>query len=763
MKSRKFMLSMALLAVGLPWLNVSSSLANDWRQAVRCRIDARLDTTAGKLLGSMHISYTNHSPDTLHHFYLLIPANAFTQKENTAAKEMERFTQGNVKIEQQQAHPVVITSLRFLSIGRHASFPLQAFNFRDTILDLPLPYPLAPGDSLALGLEFQQAYRKAGEKSGPSRYPLHFIQWFPRVAVYDQEGWHAEPFHFLMDDIDVYSEFTTFDVSLHVPANFIVVASGKLTFGDPGWNAVLADTAWSDSVFVAWRDSLKTARQQKAKNRGPRTLRLRGENLHNFIWSTSPGFVQFRINYRFPMRLFFEGTTSQKSWAKQVARRLPEVFSFIERKLGPYPFEQLNFARATEQTALPRMVTLTDPDAFGLALSSAYLYVPGMVATNGVKESWLAKGLSVYMAKKFMEHKYGPRGYNLNQAKKDMDWFQRQYPLPTLDQVFRTFARFYMNSGQNEPISKPIHKYRDPIGAIFNIYLKADLFFEMLEFVIGDSTFDAAVRQFVRQYRFNYAGEREFRAICQKVYGRSLDWFFDQWLHHTPIVDYQKGKVRQYQRQDKKWVTEVEVKRKGDGIMPVEVEVELPDGRKITRRWEGREKTGKIIFETPVKPRGVKVDPHNRILDNNYSNNTRLRLEFRPDLPFLRFIHIPADAYLVLWRPLLDYTTPDGIRLGVGFRGSYQAFFNNLTLETEFGLRSHTVDAKLQYSHPLRRRNLLNRYTLMARKNEGRFELDANLTFNGSHGIISSQGRRLKLGVNYSGLLNSDYTLHFVR
>jgi hypothetical protein len=52
----------------------------------------------------------------------------------------------------------------------------------------------------------------------------------------------------------------------------------------------------------------------------------------------------------------------------------------------------------------------------------------------------------------------------------------------------------------------------------------------------------------------------------------------------------------------------------------------------------------------------------------------------------------------------------------------------------------------------------MNRYHLMARKNEGRFEIDGHIGFNGSDGIIGNNGRSLKFGLNYSGLLESAYT-----
>ncbi|MFQ5752432.1 MAG: M1 family aminopeptidase [bacterium] len=319
-----------------------------------------------------------------------------------------------------------------------------------------------------------------------------------------------------------------------------------------------------------------------------------------------------------------------------------------------------------------------------------------------------------------------------------------------------------MESGQNEPISNAIHKYKDPIGAVSNVYLKSELFYEMLRFVVGDSVFKASLREVVRRYAFTHIKESDMMAVFEEVYGQDLEWFFEQWLHDTPTVDYTKGKVKKYKRDDKTWVTEVEIKRKGDGIMPVEVELDIGKGQKVVKRWDGKEESGTVVFETPEKPKDVKVDPDNRIMDSNRLNNQTLRLEFRPDFPLLKFIHMPADAILVLWRPLIDFNPHDGVRLGLRTNSSYRAFYNNLTLEAMFGFESKEFDGKVAYSNPLSRKSLLNRYYLMVRKNEGRFESDVHLEFKGSSGILGDSGRRLKFGLNYSDLLNDVYTFRKV-
>jgi hypothetical protein len=332
------------------------------------------------------------------------------------------------------------------------------------------------------------------------------------------------------------------------------------------------------------------------------------------------------------------------------------------------------------------------------------------------------------------------------------------YPLPSINDLMRNFTRMYMASGQNEPIANAVHQYKDPPGMFFNSFMKADLLYEMLRYVVGDSAFTKILQRYYDDWKFKHASEKDFVEICERTSGEDLDWFFSQWLHQTPTVDYQKGEIIKKQREDGAWVTEVEIKRNGDGIMPVEVELERGDGQKEVKRWNGKSESGKVVFETPEKPGRIVVDPNDEIMDNNLLNNGRRRLVFKPDWPFMRYVFMPGDAYVVLWRPDLGYNSVDGLRLGAQTRTSYRAFYNNLTLQAYYGFLSHEIDGHIGYSHPLRRKNLRNRYAFFARKNEGRFEADFRLQFRVSASLTSSSETGWQIGTNYSRLLDKDYT-----
>lgn len=736
----------------------------NWQQAVYYTIETELDSSTGTLTSYMTFSYVNNAPDTLKSIYFQVPANAYHDDESTAMREMQRINAGgNMRFDMRKDYKLTITSVQFLAIGGQKRFPLQAFDFSDTILNLRLPAPLLPGDSLAIGMAFKQDYSRRFEKTKPHRRHLDFINWIPRVAVYNHNAWQTEPFHFLMESSDVFSEFGRFDVTITVPGDYIIAAPGRLREGDPGWQSVACDTSISDSAFVAWRDSTRQHLQTEGKQNGPRRVRFTATRAHNFAWSASPAFVYMRKEAGIPIH-FIGRTDSSRTWDRNVFARIDTALAFMEQYFGPYPFPELIVLRARYgDHGQPGVLHEADDAYFSLANGLSQMYLPGVVGTNGVNETWIAKGLGAFMGKKISEFRYGARGYPMEKAREEMNWLQRQYPLPTIDEAMRNFSLLYMQSGQNEAIAKKVNEYKDPISYFANAYLKSTVFYEMLEYVVGPPAFQAITRAIVQRHRFRHIGEADIRAISEEMHGSDLAWFFDQWLHGTPRIDYAKGRVNRYQRNDATWVTEVEIQRRGDGIMPVDVELELPDGEKVVQRWDGMAPSGTVVFETTERPRSVRVDPQNRILDNNLMNNGAPRLEFKPDLPLLNLIYIPGETYLVLWRPQLGYNDIDGLWLGLRTRGGYRTFFNNLTLEGRAGLKSGEIDGKIAYSHPLRRDNLLTRYNLMARKNEGRYELDANLHFRGADAIVTPSGRSLQLGITFSGVLDTEYGRRTVR
>jgi hypothetical protein len=101
-------------------------------------------------------------------------------------------------------------------------------------------------------------------------------QWYPKPAVYDRSGWHQMPY---LDQGEFYSEFGNFDVSITLPANYIVGASGDLQTKNEidMLNKVAADTSWKSNIYYKRNDFPPSSEDLK-------TIQYKGTHIHDFAW-----------------------------------------------------------------------------------------------------------------------------------------------------------------------------------------------------------------------------------------------------------------------------------------------------------------------------------------------------------------------------------------------------------------------------------------------------------------------------------------------
>src|SRR3989442_12194463 len=95
-----------------------------------------------------------------------------------------------------------------------------------------LPRPLAPGDSLTVELAWQARPSTLPRRQGRQGRRFDFAQWYPKVVVYDRYGWEAHP---LYPAGGFYGRIATYDVTLDLPADQGIGATGIAACGDPGW------------------------------------------------------------------------------------------------------------------------------------------------------------------------------------------------------------------------------------------------------------------------------------------------------------------------------------------------------------------------------------------------------------------------------------------------------------------------------------------------------------------------------------------------
>ena len=65
------------------------------------------------------------------------------------------------------------------------------------------------------------------------------------------------------------------------------------------------------------------------------------------------------------------------------------------------------------------------------------------------------------------------------------------------------------------------------------------------------------------------------------------------------------------------------LQRKGDFVMPVEVEIKFDNGEKVREHWDGASRWTRFAYEKKAKVESAEIDPDHKIqIDRNDFNNS---------------------------------------------------------------------------------------------------------------------------------------------
>lgn len=577
-----------------------------WQQRADYVIHATLDTGTQTLRGTERIHYVNHSPDTLRFVWVQIEQNIFARNSITYALNQPplHFAGGAVFDFTGKGFVGGITIERFAAAGKQLARAEDG-----TMMRVELARPLAP-----LGfIDFDVAWHfpvppYGGGRMGRIGTRLYEIgQWYPRMVVYDDvHGWNPLPY---IGAGEFYLEYGDYDVTLTLPAGFLVAATGSVVNPLSVWTPVQRQRlararASPERVQVVTKPEAEANGTRAAA--GTRTWHITAANVRDFAWAASPDFRWDASGWNGVLiQTFYRPTATPWEEANKMAWYTIKHFS---ETWGMYPWPHATTVEGLVEGMEYPMLTFVpsidkrEDQFWVLTHEFGHEWFPMLVGSDERRYPWMDEGFNTFID-------YGSaEGYFQGTAYGD-----------TVRRELLTAYRVSAVPGNEQPlIDKPVEQ-RDLAWAA---YQKPALMLTVLrDAVLGKDVFERALREYVRRWRFKHPQPADFFRTFENVSGRDLDWFWRNWVYTTARLDQAVDSVATAGD-----TTLIYLSNRAQMVLPVTLELRYADGSSETRQlpiemWNlGSRFTARL--GTVKRLAGVVADPRASYPDIDRGNNS---------------------------------------------------------------------------------------------------------------------------------------------
>lgn len=609
---------------------VNSQIINKVPLSVRqtgYTIDAVLNPDSKIITATMKAFWVNRSGDIVPNIRMHMYMNAFRNSRSTMNKELAEFRgpqtsdygKIDIKTFTDDSGNDLIPNMKYIS-------PDDGNLSDQTVLDIVLPKPARPGDTVFVNINFETKLPYLTRRTGYSDDFFFVGQWFPKFGVYEEAGmryaikgnWNCHQFH---ANSEFYSNHSLYNVKITVPQKYIVGTCGMLI-------------SESDSV-------------DNGKNK---TLAYRAEDIVDFAWTAWPEYAVYTDQWKsIKITLLIPG--ERASQVKRQFDAAKNALEYFDKYVGPYPWPYLTIvdppskgirSGGMEYTTMftslsyymmpgfihfPEMVTIHE---FGHA------YFMGIMASNEFEEPWLDEGVNSFWEGRIVDHYYGENSGMINH--------------PFLKMSDKTLLRnSYVHGKGREDVSNNEYSWNYPDGTYGMMsYDKTATWLYTLMGIVGEETTNQIFREYYKRWAFKYPSGKDFvntvNDVVTKIngnkFGPDMNWFFSQTLYGTGLCDYKVAGISNNPDtligSQKVYISVAELERTGEVMLPVDVLLHFDNGDSIKESWDGKGRFRNFRYTGTRKIDWVKIDPDYKItMDINYNNNS-MTVNF-DDIPLRKF------------------------------------------------------------------------------------------------------------------------------
>jgi hypothetical protein len=611
-----------ILLIALVLISVTINAQNPgyWQQHVDYTMEIDMNVENFQYQGTQKLVYTNNSPDVLTRVYYHLYMNAFQPGSNMDMRlqniaDPDGRMVNNIGTKENPIYESRISKLQPSEIGymkvkslTQNGKPLE-YNLVDTVLEVNLVTPIQPGEKTTFDMVFDAQVplqiRRNGRNSKEG-VALSMAQWYPKIAEYDFQGWHADSyiareFHGVWGD---------FDIKITIDKNYTIGGTGYLQnpeeighgYGSEGLKEI---NTTSDKL----------------------TWHFKAPMVHDFTWAADPEYIHDSMQVPDGPMLHFlykNNPETNENWEalQPVTVKLMQYFS---ENVGKYPYEQYSVIQGGDGGMEYAMCTLITG---GRSLNGligvtshemAHTWFQFLLATNEATNEWMDEGFTSYIS-----------------ALASNEIMDRNNENPH-SSSYNSYIKL-ANSGFEQPLTTHADRYNINSAYGTAAYSKGAVFLAQLGYVIGEDNLKATLKKYFNDFSFKHPTPDDIIRTAEKVSGLELDWYLTDFAQTTNTINYGIKSVEATNK-----TTNVTLERKGLMPMPIDLTVEYldgtsedfyiplemmrgekptPDSVKVLPDWSWANNTfgfGLNVEKSKIK--SITIDPKGKMADIDNTNN----------------------------------------------------------------------------------------------------------------------------------------------
>ncbi len=660
---------------GLGLSGQSSEAIDYWQQEVDYRIDVTLDDEAHTLKGYLEFDYSNNSPDDLEFIYVHLWPNAFKDLNTPFSKQQLEHGHTDFYFGKSEDRGY-IKDLSF-KIGDKA-LVMESYQEHEEACKVLLDKPLKSGESITISTPFFVKIPKSVSRLGHTGQAYQITQWYPKPAVYDKNGWNVIPNLTLGE---FYSEFGSFDVSVTLPKNYVVGATGEL----------------QNEEEIAWLDA-KAAETAKIENYGTslefpvsdtetKTLRYKQDRIHDFAWFADKRFHVLKGEVKLPnsdrtVTTWAMYTNDESAlWANSLEYLHDATYAY-SLWVGEYPFNHVTALQSTLSAGAGMeypMITVIGPTPSARLLDRVichevgHNWFYGILGSNERAFPWMDEGMNCFYESRYMVAKY-PIAENPPIGNEQLSRF---FDIGDLDKfrVDELTTQVTERTCSHQPIAAHSTEYTELNYAAI-LYSKAPYAFRYLEQFLGRSEFDRIMQKYYETWKYKHPQPEDFRALMEKESGKYLDWFFDELMTTKAKVDIKICDVHKHkQKIGEDTFDEITVHNKLENVKGPYSISGLKDGQIVHTAWyDPFADKDHVLFPTgdydELRVDAIRAMPETNRQNNNYRYNGLFPKVEKLRLQPLFSLENPERTQL-FFSPIAGFNYHDQAMLGIGLYNSF--------------------------------------------------------------------------------------------